>query len=145
MHDINNRLSVSDRQRILIVDHVLNSTDFCADNSLDNVRIECGIHKLIAKKAFDKAYPLHDSEPKQSTTDPNTVTSLRTTSMRGARRTNERHNLDTRWAQFRHFLSKQPLDDIRSYYGEKIALYFACWDYWLQLSWNILLFLRFRV
>ena len=60
MRDGSGRLAVDDRQRILIVDHLLNSTDYCA--VLDNSK-ECGIHKLIAKKAFKKAYPLHDSNP----------------------------------------------------------------------------------
>ncbi|XP_006893399.1 PREDICTED: anoctamin-9 [Elephantulus edwardii] len=37
-----------------------------------------------------------------------------------------------KWAQWRSMFCKQPIDDIRSYFGEKVALYFA-WLGWYTL------------
>ncbi|XP_053755233.1 anoctamin-9 isoform X1 [Panthera pardus] len=38
-------------------------------------------------------------------------------------------DLKKKWAQWRNMVNKQPIDDIRDYFGEKVALYFA-WLGW---------------
>ncbi|XP_075056959.1 anoctamin-7 [Mixophyes fleayi] len=83
---------------------------------------EIGVERLLREDVFSDAYPLHDGEYTHIPgTDPENMT--------------HRQILFEYWASWRKWYKYQPLDHIRKYYGEKIALYFA----WLGLYTNWLL------
>ncbi|KAL7673540.1 hypothetical protein ACOME3_008395 [Neoechinorhynchus agilis] len=81
-----------------------------------------GIDNLLANGAYDCAFPLH--EPLFKHTSPVAVPKhLRNTRMR----------LYWHWAKFTNIFKQQPLMDIRSYFGERIAFYFAWLGWYISM------------
>ncbi|UJR10628.1 hypothetical protein I4U23_014825 [Adineta vaga] len=78
-----------------------------------------GIDRLIAKKAYDACFPLH--EP------------LRDEEFRSPADLNDREKLQKHWATMRKCLKFQPLSLIRSYMGEKVTFYFALTGFYNQM------------
>ncbi|XP_044058924.1 anoctamin-7 [Siniperca chuatsi] len=76
-------------------------------------RGKVGIDRLLSEKVFTAAYPLHEGGF-QPPTPPVPPQSL-----------GLRQILYVYWAQWSCYRRYQPLDHIREYFGEKIALYFA--------------------
>uniref|UniRef100_A0A8C9SEE2 Anoctamin n=1 Tax=Scleropages formosus TaxID=113540 RepID=A0A8C9SEE2_SCLFO len=74
---------------------------------------EVGIDRLVAEKVFTAAYPLHEGPFKvaEGQVDPCSLSM--------------RQILFRYWARWACWRKYQPLDHIREYFGEKVALYFA--------------------
>ena len=102
--------------RIRMVGYKLKKTKF------GDKKEDYGIRKLLDNPVvFEKFYPLHDGFHRNKSDIKPPEPSLRM-------------YLHSNWAQFRNLFKIQPLDQIRNYFGEKIALYFAFmgfYTYWL--------------
>uniref|UniRef100_A0A2K5C769 Anoctamin n=1 Tax=Aotus nancymaae TaxID=37293 RepID=A0A2K5C769_AOTNA len=72
-----------------------------------------GIHQLLAEGVFSAAFPLHDGPFRAPPEGPQ------------APCLNQRQVLFRHWARWGKWSKYQPLDHVRRYFGEKVALYFA--------------------
>ncbi|RWS10233.1 anoctamin-7-like protein [Dinothrombium tinctorium] len=97
----------SDTQRIRIIYEILKNTVYGKRK-----KAQIGIDRLVDERVFAAAFPLHDG-PYQS--DKFCDTS----------KMNKRQILYTYWAKWSKWYKYQPLDHIREYFGEQIAMYFA--------------------
>lgn len=89
--------------RIAIVNFILERTRYSEDRDENTNCV--GIEKLLSDQAYIAAYPLHDGNFKTFGT--------------------HRNLLYTEWSSISKWMKYQPLDNIKEYFGAKIALYFA--------------------
>ncbi|CAG5129014.1 unnamed protein product, partial [Candidula unifasciata] len=94
----------SNSTRSWIVDYILRRQHF---STTTESNFDFGIKKMIADGYYTAAYPLHEGHWKPGSAE------------------NLRKILFDHWAHWKNWLKFQPLDHIRQYFGEKIALYFA--------------------
>ncbi|XP_013082997.1 anoctamin-1-like isoform X3 [Biomphalaria glabrata] len=90
--------------RSWIVDYILRRQSFNVSNSKT---FSFGIKKMLSDGFYSAAYPLHEGHWKAGSAN------------------NARKVLFDHWANWTNCLKFQPIDYIRFYFGEKIALYFA--------------------
>ncbi|XP_030764358.1 anoctamin-4 [Sitophilus oryzae] len=96
--------SYSSAQRSLIVMQILLRVKF---DDTDKV----GIRRLLNNNTFIACFPLHEGRWDRGESDGTLL---------------DRRLLYVEWARFSKMLKRQPLNLVRKYFGDKIALYF-CW------------------
>ncbi|KAE8606915.1 hypothetical protein XENTR_v10010926 [Xenopus tropicalis] len=93
---------VSPTSRIRIVHFILHNTAILFRGKEEKLQ------DLIKTQVFEAAFPLH------------------------TRKDQTREGLKKKWARWRDIIYVQPIEEIRAYYGEKVALYFA-WLGWYTI------------
>ncbi|KAM4723171.1 anoctamin-1 [Rhinophrynus dorsalis] len=110
MFDMSDRDSFFDsKTRSSIVYEILKRT------TCTKAKYSMGITSLLANGVYSAAYPLHDGDY-ENESEPN-----------------DRKLLCDEWASYGVFYKYQPIDLVRKYFGEKIALYFAWLGVYTQM------------
>ena len=93
--------------------------------ALDQGGAELDIDRLIAEKAFANCFPLHSAERDELLTEWCSVLGFR---IWPCTKDGKRRRL---WPDLG--LMQQPIEDVRDYFGEKIAFYFAWLEHYTQM------------
>ncbi|XP_033740659.1 anoctamin-4-like isoform X4 [Pecten maximus] len=107
-------------QRSRMVHEILVRTVFDREES-DKAKHRFGVTKMINGGIYSAAFPLHDGR----------YSSEHSLLTRG--KANDRHLLYEVWARPGAWYKYQPLDEIRSYFGEKVGIYFAWLGYYTSV------------
>nr|XP_020457184.1 anoctamin-1-like [Monopterus albus] len=97
-----------------------------------------GINTLIAKGAYEAAFPLHDGDYHHTANEnPEEKNDRQPDGERGTKLDPECRVsiqiLYEEWASYSSFFKYQPIDLVRNYFGEKVGLYFAWLGVYTQL------------
>ncbi|KAL4648376.1 anoctamin-7-like [Arapaima gigas] len=104
----NQQTYFSNTQRQRIVYEILSRTAYGKRK-----RAEVGVERLLNEGVFTAAFPLHEGPFESPDYKPE------------PEKLNQRQVLFHYWARWSKWYKYQPLDHIREYFGEKIAIYFA--------------------
>nr|XP_022287592.1 anoctamin-4-like isoform X1 [Crassostrea virginica] len=109
-------------QRSKICYEILSRAHFTEmDEEEDRVNKKFGVRKLVDNQTYNAAYPLHDG---RYHSDHSLLT---------VGKDSDRHLLYELWARPGMWYKYQPLDQIRSYFGEKIGIYFTWLGYYTTM------------
>ena len=94
-------------QRSYIVFQIMSRTPYVRVTSRSQAGTKIGIDRLVANKSYTAAFPLHEGGYANDQPD------------------NMRKDLYRVWGRWAAWYKIQPLDHIRTYFGEKIGIYFV--------------------